>query len=209
MSDKITVTRALAELKHLDSKIEKEIAKYQFADVHQAKQDKTAFCKVTPKEFEKQTKEEYQSVIDLISRRKRLKAAIIKSNAKERVDIAGSKMTVAEAIEYKSSINLERILLNKLRADAAACNKTIDDNEDKLNENILNMLEQALGADKKHSKDDYETIAKPFYEANKLSLVDPLGILDKIDKLEDKIDSFNSEVDFVLSESNSRTEITV
>lgn len=48
-----------------------------------------------------------------------------------------------------------------------------------------------------------------FMEKNKLVIYDPISIKDKIEKLEKEIDEFLMEVDFVLSESNSRTTIEI
>ena len=49
--------------------------------------------------------------MDLISRRNKIKSAIIMSNAKTVVEVAGKQMTVAEAIDKKSSIEYEKELL--------------------------------------------------------------------------------------------------
>jgi hypothetical protein len=41
------------------------------------------------------------------------------------------------------------------------------------------------------------------------SIVDPLGLADVIRNLETEIEDFKSNVDFVLSESNARTEVEI
>ena len=56
---------------------------------------------------------------------------------------------------------------------------------------------------------DFEKAKKDFITANSYDLVDPLGIKKKIDKLEEYISNFKTEVDAALSVSNAITEITV
>lgn len=41
------------------------------------------------------------------------------------------------------------------------------------------------------------------------SIVDPLGLADRIRSLESEIEDFKSNVDFVLSESNAKTEVEI
>ena len=50
----------------------------------------------------------------MIKRRNQIKSAIIASNAVTMVEVAGVRMTVAEAIDKKSSIGYEKELLARL-----------------------------------------------------------------------------------------------
>ena len=52
-------------------------------------------------------------------------------------------------------------------------------------------------------------ISKPILEANELKLVDPIQTEKKIDEMEENIDNFLNEVDFVLSESNAKNNIEI
>ena len=48
-----------------------------------------------------------------------------------------------------------------------------------------------------------------FMKNNKADLIDPLGLEAKIKELSEELDNFETNVDWVLSESNGRTTITV
>ncbi|MCP4369761.1 MAG: hypothetical protein GY797_16855, partial [Deltaproteobacteria bacterium] len=109
----MTISRALAELKLLDKRIRGTIEKGTFAGLAQGKKSITGY--ETNDEFIKTAKSSIQSAQDLIKRRQAIKSAIVNSNAKTEVTIADKKMSVAEAIERKSSIEYEKLLLQKLK----------------------------------------------------------------------------------------------
>ena len=48
-----------------------------------------------------------------------------------------------------------------------------------------------------------------FLAQNRAEIVDPLGLVEQINKLERHIEYFETQVDWVLSESNGRTLITL
>ncbi len=202
----ISVTRALAELKTLDDRIQKAAGNgYILLTVG----GKVVGTQRSKEEVEKSIKESYQSFNDLVSRRNKLKSAIVKSNAQTSVVIGSKEFTVAEAIERKNSINLEQLLVNSLvnqyRQAASQVEKTNLDANNRLNQ----MLEVNLGKDRKTSEEDYDAIAKPFMAKNEAKLVDPLQLETLVVNLQKEIDDFKLNVDFALSESNALTQIDV
>lgn len=202
----ISVTRALAELKTLDDRIQKAAGNgYILLTVG----GKVVGTQRSKEEVEKSIKESYQSFNDLVSRRNKLKSAIVKSNAQTSVVIGSKEFTVAEAIERKNSINLEQLLVNSLvnqyRQAASQVEKTNLDANNRLNQ----MLEVNLGKDRKTSEEDYDAIAKPFMAKNEAKLVDPLQLETLVVSLQKEIDDFKLNVDFALSESNALTQIDV
>jgi len=48
-----------------------------------------------------------------------------------------------------------------------------------------------------------------FLAQNKATVLDPLGLADKIESLSKAIEDFETQVDYSLSESNGRTTISV
>lgn len=106
------------------------------------------------------------------------------SNARTQVTIAGDAMTVAEAIERKSSIEHEKSLLAKFVQDWSLASSTYE--------------RMAAAA----AFDTSDVMNAPH-------IVDPLDIRERIDKLREYIENFESEVDVILSESNGHTTITV
>ena len=113
--EKMLVTKALNELKLLDERIRKEIMNSSFVATAKIVEKKvTPNC--TKDEFNAKAKATFQSINDLMDRRARIKAAVVASNAVTKLQINGTEMTVAEAIELKTSITYQVQLLNTMTA---------------------------------------------------------------------------------------------
>lgn len=207
--DQMTVGRALKEIKLLDSRIEKQTNSAAFVDAYQKKSQKLSRQPVSKDIFEKNALAEYDSVVDLISRRNKIKTAILISNATQKVKVDGVEYVVIEAIERKRAIELDQALLAKMRTEYKDIVDFIANNEAKLKEEILKLLEQSVSSDRIRDKGDYEKLAAPFREDNEVTMVDPLSIKAKIDALDSKIDKFLNDIDYVLSESNATVKIDI
>ena len=196
---KITITRALTELKTLDKRIQKAIDSGTFVSFH------GQFFK--PDENSKSAQSNYQSIMDLLERRKQIKSLIVMSNAVTKVIIYGKEMTVAEAIETKSSIKHLENLLNRMKSQFAQANKNVES----LNEKVRRDLESKtkMSGEKDETKFDLTEFSTTYVDLHGVKLYDPLKISSKIDEIENYITGFNSEVDFILTEKNSTTYIEV
>lgn len=206
---KISITEALNELKLYDSKINKSIQNGKFIGSAKTTSDRIG---VQSKEnFERLAKSDYQSVNDLILNRSKLKSSIVNSNAITKVNINGTEMTVAEAIERKSSIVYEQNLLHILKQQYNDASNTVLRENKKVDEQVNKLLETLVGKDseKKITKEDQEAIEKPYRDKNEFSLVDPMNLYEEIQKLEAKIDGFNSNVNTALVLSNATTFIEI
>ena len=206
---KISITEALLELKLYDGKINKALATAKFVGAKKKSADKVGVF--TVKNFEENAKASYQSVSDLIKNRAKLKAAIVQSNAITSVEIAGKKYTVAEAIERKNSIVYDKQFLMVLQSQwVKATDEVLKENK-KVDAQIDKMLEGFLGkdSDKKVSEQELASISDPYRAKNEFDLVDPLGLYEKIQLLEEEINAFEAEVDVKLSISNSTTYIEI
>lgn len=201
----ISVTRALAQVKALNDKIERAIA-VPFITNQTGGKHSTGKA---VQEIEVELKSNYQSVTDLIAQRKALKSAIVRSNAVTSVTIAGKAMTVAEAIERKSSIELERALLRQLKGQQAQVNLVVERTNVDMSKRLDQLLVTAVGKDRQASKAELDAITEPFKAQNEGKAVDPNDLTQKIDALSKDIDDFTLEVDYALSEVNATTLITV
>ena len=143
-----------------------------------------------------------------INRRKQIKEAVVNSNAKTIVTIAGKEYTVASAIERKKSIKYEEELLHQLRVQYSNSLRTVNDNNERMENNLDKQISQMVGSDNSKN-DDISTFAEFYRKQNGYTLLDPLKLKDKIDILEKEIQDFNSEVDCVLSESNAITMVEI
>jgi len=195
----ITITRALTELKTLDKRIQKQIDSSLFVS-HTGQ-----FYK--PDESVKTAQSNYQSIMDLLERRKKIKSLIVISNANTKVTICGKQMTVAEAIETKSSIKHLENLLNRLKAQKAQSVRTVESLNDKVRRDLENKTK--MTSDKDETKIDLVEFSNTYMKMHGVDLYDPINIAKKIEEIEEYVTQFKSEVDFVLTEKNSTTKIPV
>ena len=208
MNETFSITRALVELKTLTKRIEKKTL--ELDPVVALTGDKLPERIKSRKDFEEKAKADFQSISDLISRRALIKSAVVQSNALTQVEIAGEKLTVAEAIERKSSIEFEKSLQRTLAARFTEGVDYVENYNEKLKGQLLKLLEATYSkSEAQISKDDHDKVAIPFFKSNEAKIIDPLGAKALQEKIADQVTAFEDEVDVILSESNARTDITI
>ena len=207
MSNVITVTKALSELKLLDKRINRGIVDGKFVGKVVGEEKKVEQTDI--EEFKKDAQSSYNSVVDLIERRNKIKSAIVASNAVTNVNIAGKTYTVAEAIERKNSIQYEIDLLQVLKTQYASVLEGIEHINENVQRRLDNSLESMLSNDGKQDNEFIQQFTENFNKKNQAKIVDPLNIKEKIESLESEIEDFLSEVDHELSVSNATTTITI
>lgn len=147
--------------------------------------------------------------MDLIRNRNTLKATIVKSNAITYLEIGDQKMTVAEAIERKNSIQYEKELLLAMKAQYGSATVTVNKENTKVDNKVDELIQSFVSRDttKKFDKNEQTAVEALYREQNEWELVDPLGLYDIMLKLEADIDTFESQVDGKLSLCNATTFI--
>ena len=209
---KMSITRGLVELKRLNDRINKAIDSGIFVSrtVGKDTYKKIVGTSSTPEQVRAQIISSYQSVADLIAQRQKIKSAIVLSNANTRVTVGGVDMSVAEAIELKGTLDFRKSYLSKLKWQLLEQNTAIIKANTALDATIDALLTTALGGEK--AKADpalLESISKPQRTQKECELFDPMDIEGKIASVENDVSILESELDFILSESNARTEIEV
>jgi hypothetical protein len=207
----ISVTRALVELKRYNDRVTQAIA-VPFVSITVGKEanQKVLNSNKTVSAVSLEIQGAFDKVEALIKNREKLKAAIVKSNAETQVELLGRSMSVAEAIELKTSVELRSALLSQLRRQLLTAKTAIERANVELEAKIDASLNTVYGSEKsKIAEDLVKQIATPQRNQKEQNLLDPCGIEDKIEKLQDEVSAITSELDFVLSESNARTLITV
>jgi hypothetical protein len=205
--EEITITRALAELKLLDSKISKKTNESDFAFLISRKNKSN----VNQEQLTNNAKSSYQSVMDLIKRRQTLKSAIILSNAKTIVKLNGQDMTVAEVIECKQLVGLYQNLLQRLKTNRETVMTQVERNNQQMENDLQKLLEISFGkaSNAKTNTDDIENISKTYRDQNKSEMLDSINLDSKIKEIEELINQYEKESNFVLAESNAMTKILV
>lgn len=206
---KMSIHRALAELKTLDSRIGKATDK-RFIGYKKLSAKKEARTNLELNDFEKEVIGNYDSVIALIKRRNKIKEAVVNSNAITMVEIGGKLYTVASAIERKESIRYEKDLLTQLKLQYDFVLSTVNKSNDKVEEQLEKKIDAMVGAENASKNVELvESFSKQYRELNAYEVLDYLNLKELIDKLEKEIDDFETEVDFKLSTSNSITEVEI
>ena len=218
--------RLLSELKMLD----KRISNYLPVERRYQDDGKPLELIGTAREMEKmigtQTRKDYTSMLQgnwqmiqaLIRNKKALEAAKVRSNAETIVCIAGREYTVADAIRRKIDIAYDRALLDAFaKQQRAAITLTEEKNEeaqrqaDKHVEALYNGQSGSKNAGKNEPVATKETAQQRenFMKNHRWVIIDPNNSDAAIRALREEIESFEAEVDAVLSESNAVTMVTV
>lgn len=205
---KMSITRALNELSLLESRISRAISESNFSTYKKASSKNVLNGRKSVEEFSQDAKSSLQSVQALIERRKQIKELIVTSNAVTKVTVGSKEYTVASAIERKNSIELDKMLLNKLMSSFANAMANVERANDKLDNEINNMNIAYMSKESSVSETMLK-MNKEYREQNETVLVDPLNIEKLIEKTKNDIEEFESNVDFALSESNSTHFIEV
>lgn len=211
MTTKISVTRALATLSKVEDKIQKRVESLN--TIHIAKgidanrQIPGSIQSIA--EFEKTAQAEFQGVQDLLAVRDELKAKVVQSNAVTTVKVAGEDMTVAQAIERKRTIVFKELLLGKLKAQYNAAQVRLNRDTLEFEAKLEAARAPYVQRDKAPDAAQLAVVESPVRSMGTPSIVDPLGLAEKIRALETEIEDFKSNVDFVLSESNAKTEVEI
>ena len=211
-TEKMTIHKALAELKTMDSRINQAISARPY--VNAVKHTAEKINGVTISEFREEIKSAYQKVQSLIARRNAIKRAVVLSNANTKVTIGGVEYTVAEAIdakqngmEYKKYLR-QRMVENYRTAQVAIDSNSGESLEKKAEQYVLSVI-QAQPKDSKMSidSDAMKALRKDYIENNTYDLIDPLNIVKLMNDLMEEINEFETEVDAALSTSNAITVI--
>ena len=220
----ITIQEGLNELKLLEKRIQKgtqALVPTVIYTEREASNKSTKLSKfntvIDSDEFVKKAKGDIDSVKALIKRRASIKSAISKANAVTEVDIHGVKMTIAEAIDRKLHIELEKDLYTTLHNSYRLTLIEVD----KYNAEISRLNETLLNEEVKRensSEPIADRIAKLNTQLQKREASILSGITDEPDGsdvpsyIEEKLNEltdFEASFALALTVANVTTKITI
>lgn len=203
---KMTIHRALSELKLIDSKIEKQINEIVPSGIYQ--KGKLINNYVKEEDFSTSAKSKFDSVNDLIARKNAIKSAIVEANGVTKVKVSEKEMTIADAINFKAVVKFKKKLIETLKARQQQAVAQLNQQNTVVEQNVQRILEATFGKENvKAGKEDVESVRKPYMDANEFHLFDPLKVAEKVEAMEKEVGDFEMEVDAVLSEINAVTFI--
>jgi hypothetical protein len=203
MSSGISISQALAELKLLRKRIQNTIQQSTLI-VLKKKRDLLDVPRFTV-----EAQASYQSYKDLLARYNTIKAAIVQSNARTTVIIADITYTVADAVERKKTIVLEKDMLTRMQHQYEMVQQEYRNHVTSENTRVERLIQTELGKDSKTNVEVIAQLSETFLAQNKADIVDPLSLAKEIAALNKNIEDFETKVDWVLSESNGKTTISV
>jgi hypothetical protein len=125
------------------------------------------------------------------------------------VEIAGAKMTVSQAIEFKNTIKYKSAMLATLKHQRQMVVVEVDAHRQKVQNKVDDNIRIICGKDAKPDAATLKMVTDGITAGDPIDVYDPLNIDKVIDGLEKEIEDFRANVDFVLSESNATTLINV
>lgn len=207
MEKQITIHAALGELKKIGQRIEKASRETEFIGTMKMSADKVSNTGMDKDKFKDNVTSNYQSITDLIALRNKIKSAIVLSNATTKLTVGKKEMTVAEAIEYKTSIEMQKILLNRMARQYKEAVSIVTMQNERVENNLDAQVANLAGKDS--NKSNLSGYMEEYRKQNYWTLVDPIDLKSKIDALEEEITDFETNVDVALSVSNATTFITI
>lgn len=213
-TEKMTVHKALAELKVIDSRIEKAISDGTYVVANKHSNEK--IHGMTINEFKTQMKADFQKVTDLIERRNAIKRAVVASNAVTKVKVGDNEYTVSTAIEMKNhGMEFKNMFMRNISRQYANAKAEFDKNSgEPLERRAENYVLSVIQAQPKDSKmavdsDAMKNLRAQYIKDNTYDIIDPIGVKDIIEKLDNEISNFMTEIDAALSVSNALTVLDI
>ena len=214
-NEKMTITKALSELKVLGNRITAEIRSATFCNVSKHTMRTLNGKNITDVKAEMQGS--YDKIVALINRNNAIKKAVNKANASTIVSIGGEQMTVAGAIYMKQTgIDYMKALLNTMTTQYTNTQSLLQNNNgEKLTRACEAYIVSLYGTNSSNntiSSEMVETInaaRAKYIDENTFDLIEGIDTKKAIEDLKNKIDAFEAEVDAAITVANATTEIEI
>lgn len=209
-TEKMNIHQALAELKTIGTRIEKEIRGTEWVITN--KHSNTQINGVALGTWCEGVKSQYSKVNDLIRRRDAIKRAVVNSNAVTKVEVAGVTYTVAEAIDRKNhGLHFLKALAEQMASDQRRAQLLAErENGTRLEERAEAFIKSQIGnTDTKGMTEEIKKRREEFITAQTTDIIDPVCVSVQIEKINDEVYNFATQVDAALSVSNALTYIEV
>lgn len=205
----MSITKALAEIKKIDVKID-ELSTVVIAATKKGNSNQLIGNKGlgTAEEFLANTKGTIQKLIDLYDRRAAIKTAIAEANIKTTVTIKGDKYTIISAIDAKNVCMSMIDIYTGWLAQFIKVDEQIENQERVIQEYTQSTLQSAYGSNqqaKQSAQKDIEASNRLLYAGSVCSNYTRQEITKILDDAKEAL----AEIDMCLSEVNSRTDISI
>ena len=200
---KLSITRALAQVKLIESKLGRAFAGFDVEINGKLKY----FPNFTTEQFEKEALVEVNSFEDLFKNRLKIKSAIARANIDTKISLFGTEYSIIELIDLKNSSQYKKNVYTNLINNYNKCKSDVVNQDVKIENEVSKQVEVANSNKTQVSKDLTTTLTETYKTlwGGKIIGLD----INKISKEKEDLDKLVAEIDMVLSEINSKTEIEV
>ena len=200
---KMSITRALAQVKLIESKLGRAFAGFDVEVNGKLK----GFPNFTTEQFEKEALVEVNSFEDLFKNRLKIKSAIARANIDTKISLFGTEYSIIELIDLKNSSQYKKNVYTNLINNYNKCKSDVVNQEVKIENEVSKQVEVANSNKTQVSKDLTTTLMETYKTlwGGKIIGLD----INKISKEKEDLDKLVAEIDMILSEINSKTEIEV
>lgn len=206
---KITITRALAELKNIKSKIssvEQEVTKYAgaiFKDGYTILDGQ-----VSEKEFFTRYEDLSNELKELKDKYRKIKLKLAEANVVTKLTINGESLSINEAIILKEQLESEKYFIDNNINVLSELSKKYKSKEDSNTEYLNKLIEKMTGGNRAVKDSDTDSIKKMFDKFNSVKLVTTKTSSELFER-RTEIDRVINEINLTLVEVNSSTYIEV
>lgn len=205
-TEKISVHKALVELKTLDKKIKDKIDDLIY--FIPLRENNQKFNGTPIEEIKQNEKEKFQSVMTLINRREAIRRALSLSNAATKIKVQGREYSVSEAIEMKNTGILNySYLITMIKKVYDATDMRVNQANKDIEQRADSYVFALFGKESKVNNADVDKAREDYIKANTNKVVDLLNYKETLKTIEEFVDGFFNEIDAALSVSNAITEI--
>lgn len=200
---KMSITRALAQVKLIESKLGRAFAGFDVEINGKLKY----FPNFTTEQFEKEALVEVTSFEDLFKNRLKIKSAIARANIDTKISLLDTEYSIIELIDLKNSSQYKKNVYTNLINNYNKCKSDVVNQDVKIENEVSKQVEVANSNKTQVSKDLTTTLTETYKTlwGGKIVGLD----INKISKEKDDLDKLVAEIDMILSEINSKTEIEV
>jgi len=118
-------------------------------------------------------------------------------------------MTVSQAIEFKKTIQYKKNLLEVLKRQRQLITIDFESHKQRVQNKIDENIKIIYGKDSKPDESVIKSVSEGITKGDPVEIYDPLNLDKIIREMETSIEDFTANIDYILSESNALTIITI
>lgn len=201
----MSLHRVIAEIKNLEAKLN-EISAAVFVTAG-VDSDNKPYGEVN-QEAKVKSQAALDRIMSNIDNLASLKSARNKANSEVKVTINGKSMSIDEALAMKAAIHHRQTLTTVIMNQFNLAQRKVDLANQVIEQKVNTQLATVL-ANRTPSPEDLKTLRDTIEKDQKQVLVFGDNVKTAVDRINGEVESFLTQVDFVLSEANATNSVEV